>query len=1265
MDFYEIKCKKLKSNNKTSDAVIFPDFLYVDTKDLVCKGGAMYAFWDGDKWDTSLMNLIKIIDGDIFDLKKKMVNKYPDRTYEVKTMRSNKSGMRSDFEKYTGLMPQSDIQFNTKILFSDQKPKRTDYATSILPYTPKEGSVENFETLIGRLYSESERLKILWFMGALLTNSMSKIQKFMFLYGGKGTGKGTILKIFKKVFEGYHKPIDLKELSGNGAFATGQVQEVPLLIDDDCNLSDIQNDINLLKLTAHEPLMVNKKYQTPYEVIFNGLLITASNQRYKVRNVDSGITRRAIVVEPTNFTFDGETYLDLMKKIDYEIPAIAQEAIDIFNQLGPHYYDDYVDRTMIEASDYIFEFVSEYRDELGDQVSLQRAAELYKTYLDDLGFETRGYKRKIKTELQRYYRIFQKQKKIDGVNIKNVYSGFKTELFGEPENRKKLDTDWIKLVPHDESLLKTEIKDYLAQYANKEEHPISKWEYVKTTLKDIDETKLHYVRVPENHIVIDFDLKDEEGKKSLQLNLKRANDFPKTYCETSKSGEGLHLHYIYDGDVSELSRIYDEEIEVKIFTGKSSLRRKLSMCNDLPIAHISTGLPLKENENVLEESKDIIWNEKGMRTAIKRALMKEPHGSTTPSMCLIEKIFKDAEEQGLKYDLRDMQQDIMIFASQSSHQANKCLKIAANINYSTIKDEEPVITEVQKKSSKMYKDVELYFFDVEVFPNLLLVVVKQYGKEPTTYFNPTSEVIEDILSKPLVGFNNRGYDNHIMYARLLGKSNLEIYNISKKIIEGEKASDGKFSAAYELSYTDIYDYSSTKQSLKKWEIEMGIKYDEFEYDFNEPLPTELWPRCAEYCTNDVIATEKLFDYIRYDYVARQILAELSGLSMNATNNQHTAQILFGDDPRPQDKFVYTDLSTIFPGYEYNSFGIDKERYLEPPVAGKSIYMGIDPSEGGYVYSAPGIYIYCKVFDIASMHPTSIEQLNYFGPYQQNYTDLKQARIFIKHDDFESAGKLFGGKLKPYLKDHDTAKQLAYALKIVLNTVYGMTSATFDNKFKHPKNVDNIVAKRGALFMITLRKECEKRGMKVVHIKTDSIKIAEPTKEDEQFIMEFGQKYGYTFEIEDIFKRVALINRAVLIGEKEDGEWEAVGAQFAHPYVYKTLFSGEEIGKEDLFETKQVKGKIYLGDNFVGRLARVYASKTGDDLWRVKDDKKGAVTGTKGFKWKLASEFKDISDVDMNYYHGLIKDAIESINKVGPSCNIISQHGWFDEFVMTY
>lgn len=47
--------------------------------------------------------------------------------------------------------------------------------------------------------------------------------------------------------------------------------------------------------------------------------------------------------------------------------------------------------------------------------------------------------------------------------------------------------------------------------------------------------KRNYVKVPENHIVIDFDIKGDDGKKSAEL---------------SKSEAGIHLHYIYTDDPS-------------------------------------------------------------------------------------------------------------------------------------------------------------------------------------------------------------------------------------------------------------------------------------------------------------------------------------------------------------------------------------------------------------------------------------------------------------------------------------------------------------------------------------------------------------------------------------------------------------------------------------------------------------------------------------------------------------------------------------------
>lgn len=45
---------------------------------------------------------------------------------------------------------------------------------------------------------------------------------------------------------------------------------------------------------------------------------------------------------------------------------------------------------------------------------------------------------------------------------------------------------------------------------------MNKWSGVKTKLSDLDTSKLHYVKVPENHIVIDFDIKDEMVRSHLK-----------------------------------------------------------------------------------------------------------------------------------------------------------------------------------------------------------------------------------------------------------------------------------------------------------------------------------------------------------------------------------------------------------------------------------------------------------------------------------------------------------------------------------------------------------------------------------------------------------------------------------------------------------------------------------------------------------------------------------------------------------------------------
>lgn len=1249
MDFYNISAKSFGGRAK-QDYIIEPDFVYIN-KDLVCKGGSVYGYWYDGLWRTDINKLIQIIDKETAEFSKEFRSRNENTVVNTRYMNSHGSSLMSKFREYTKNMPDSDIEFNKRIIFSDETPVREDYSTNQLSYTPHPGETPAFNEMFDLLYAPEEMTKIMWFIGAVLTNSMYRIQKFLFLYGGKGSGKGTILQVFKMLFEGYYTGIDLQKLTSGSEFSTSGVKETQLLIDDDADLYSIKDDTNLLKLTSHDPIIVNNKYQSTYSVTFKGLLVAASNQRFKVRNIDSGITRRAIVAEPTDNTHEYNYYMALMDKIPFELPHIAQNAIDIFNKLGEGYYQDYVPYDMMESTDLFYSFMRENAVALGDQCTLKTASELYKLYLEDFEYDISGYKKRVRDELKRYYTTFFDQKKINGENVKNVYEGLKwKDLFPEElENpvlyRDDVEDDRDSLIEEfalkeQQSSLDEIAATYPAQYTTSEGTPINAWDEVTTTLDDVDTNKLHYVRLPENHIVIDFDLVNEEGDKDLALSLKEARKFPDTYMELSRSGEGLHMHYIYDGDVGRLDSHYSEDIEIKVYRGKSSLRRKLTLCNDKDIRTISTGLPEKEETlDVYKDIEVISWNEQKMRTAIKGNLEKRYHDSTKPSVDFIVKIFDDAIRDGVKYDLRDMRQDILAFASSSSNQAKYCIGAVSKIKYSTIESDDS--DEIQRRAgSNIIENEHLYFYDVEVFSNLFIVSFKQYGvDEVTSWINPTREQIVSLVEKPLVGFNNRRYDNHILYAALLGEDNLSLYRQSQRIIHDKNAGSGMYSGAYELSYTDIYDYcnAGNKKSLKKWEVDLGITHDEFELPWDQPVPEDMWERAAEYCENDVRATEAVFIETAPDYNARRILSTLSGLSMNSTTNQHTTAIIFEGDPKykTDKELVYTDLSKEFPGYEY-SFG-------------KSSYRGEDPGEGGYVYAEPGVYENVALLDVSAMHPTSAIVMNSFGKYTQNFADLLEARVHIKYGEYDKARKVFDGKLAPFLDDESSAKDLSNGLKTAINSVYGLTSASFDTAFKHKDNIDNIVAKRGALFMIDLKHAVQEQGYSVIHIKTDSIKIPNADDKIIKFVTEFGEKYGYKFDHEATYEKLALVNKSTYVSKELDGEWEATGAQFKESYVFKVLFSGEEVEPKDFFITKEVKNaSIHVGGEFIGRIAEIYASKNGDDVRRVTEDKEGYVSGTKGFKWKLSRDFINRDDIDMGYYNSLIDKAIKAIDKVGDS-----------------
>ena len=1319
-DFLIITTRSNKNNVE-----IIPTFrLYPKSQDLMIRGGDFYAVWVESKglWSTNEDDALSLIDSELTKYADDYRIKNPEANLKIQYTWDSNSGSIDRWHKYCQKQKRDSFEMlDETIIFANTKTDKKNYASKRLSYSLEKGNIDNYNKLIGTLYDPEERHKIEWAIGSIIQGDSKFIQKFLVFYGAAGTGKSTILNIIQKLFEGYYSVFDAKALgSASNSFALEAFRSNPLVaIQHDGDLSRIEDNTRLNSLVSHELMTVNEKFKSTYANRFKCFLFMGTNKPVKITDGKSGLIRRLIDVHPSGNKLPAKEYRDVVKKVDFELGAIAWHCREVYLE-NPDAYDDYIPTAMLGASNDFYNFVIDAYHVFKSQngTTLKAAWEMYKNYCDDAKVGYPLSQRAFKEELKNYFHTYSDRFNLDdGSRVRSYYEGFKTSIFEEnhTENKKSVMKETIDAFidfKEQPSIFDTECAECPAQYASSKETPSKKWDDVTTILKDLDTSRTHYVKIPEKHIVIDFDIKDESGNKSFEKNLEAAKKFPATYAELSKSGQGIHLHYIYNGDVTKLSRVYADSVEIKVFTGKSSLRRKLTKCNGLPIKSISSGLPTKGEKKMV--SSDVIKSEKGLRSLIERNLRKEIHPGTKPSCDFIYKILEDAYEQGLKYDLSDMKNQIYAFAAHSTNQSEYCVKLVKQMHFKSDESSAPVDT----------ASAQMVFYDIEVFPNLLLVNWKIRGKghKIVRMINPKPEEIEDLLKFRLVGFNCRRYDNHIIYARLMGYNNEQIYNLSQRIINGER--NAFFGEAYNLSYTDIYDFASAgnKKSLKKLEIEMGIHHQELGLPWDQPVPENLWPKVSEYCDNDVIATEAAFDYLSADWTARQILADLAGLTVNDTTNTLTTRFIFGKNKTPQSQFCYRDMSKpvtsldpevkkfldeacpemmsqrhgpeksllpYFPGYKFE--------------AGVSTYKGETVGEGGYVYAEPGMHYHVALLDIASMHPHSLIAECLFGPeFTRRFREIVEGRVNIKHEAWDIVNNMLGGVLTPYVQKvingEMKTKDLANALKTAINSVYGLTSANFDNPFRDIRNKDNIVAKRGALFMIDLKEEVQKRGFTVAHIKTDSIKIPNATPEIIQFVMDFGRKYGYTFEHEATYDRMCLVNDAVYICRYDDGHWDATGTQFAVPYVFKTLFSKEKIEFNDLCETKSVTSALYLDMNehlpdvsdaekdlakietkfkkgeideaeyntrkeeygliiatghdykFIGKVGAFCPIKPGCGgglLVREKDGKYYSATGSKGYRWLESEMVQNNQDIiDISYYKELVDTAVETISEYG-------------------
>ena len=1331
MNFYDITVNQ----NKNGSVDISPDFHVGDKdSDLMIRGKSFYAIWDEESgmWSTNEYDVQKIVDR---ELKKKKVELENSGVPFVKVnwMYSYRTGSWDKYKNYISKMPDRFVQLDDKLTFADTKVEKNDHVSKRLNYVVKPADHKAYDEMMDLLYLPQEREKIEWAIGSILSGDSRKIQKFYVFYGKGGTGKGTVLKIIGKLFHGYDAVFEAKALSLNSKdFSMESFKTNPLVaIDEDGDLSRIEDSTKINSIVSHERLLMNEKGKPHYPYIPHCVLFIGSNEPVKIKDEESGLLRRLIDIEPKSKRANpipGDKYNNLMDRIDFELGGIADHCLKVYKKLGRHYYDNYRPQGMMYRTNVFFNFIEDSYDVFvsEDGVSLKNAYMMWNAYCDEAGVDSKIPRHKFRDELKNYFDKFEEMTRVNGKLVRSWYSGFKKGCLSgimEEQHADQVSGSGMMKLDCKKSLLDDILKDCFAQY----EEGMTKWDNVKTRLKDLDTHKVHYILPPDWMLMIDFDLKNEKGEKDRELNLAAASKWPATYAEFSKGGEGVHLYYRFTGDLEALLSKYGKDIEIKVFTGKSAIRRRLSLCNDVPIATISSGLPAKPKKEKKNGMIDIsvVELERYLTNCIHKAMRKEIPNcpSTKTSIMYIDMILKEAYESGKHYDVSRLRDAVYGFAMGSTNNKRFCTDLVGKMKWFSEEQSKPVETE---------HNGTIAFFDCEVFPNVNMVNWKVTGEgHPVSrLINPKPEDISELLKYDLIGFNCRKYDNHILHAIRLGYSPERVYEVSRLITSGQ---DGYFREAWDYSKTDIYDFSSEKKSLKKFEIDLSrewaiehpgqkgnpYKHKELGLPWDEPVPEEKWLEVAAYCDNDVISTEGLF-YSKdrqADWKARQMLSAITGLNTNATTNSLTTRLIFGNDKHPQSQFNYRFMGTIpgevetysiaatapdgseldheytlfdakgrpiFPGYEFKEINTDEKGQPLKKSRWASIYRGEEVGEGGYVYAEPGVHNNVALLDIASMHPSSIRAEQLFGPvYTKLYADLVDTRIYIKHGQYDEAKKLFNGKLAGYLNDPEQADALAGALKIAINSVYGLTSAKFDNPFRDRRNHDNIVAKRGALFMVNLKHEVQKRGFTVAHIKTDSIKIPNATPEIIEFVMGYGKMYGYTFEHEMTYERMCLTTDADYVArcateqqcmdlygylptkqKKKAGKWVETGDRFKDPYLFKTLFTHEPIVLEDMFETFSVSTALYLdmnenlskGDHnyiFVGRCGAfcpVLPGTGGGELVRQNKDKYDSANGAKGYLWKeyeLVRELGLENEVNREYYDRRTAEAKAKIEEHMP------------------
>lgn len=167
--------------------------------------------------------------------------------------------------------------------------------------------------------------------GYCLTGSTAE-QKFFFIYGGGGNGKGVFLNTLMWLLDSYGRQANMDTFTEQRftkhASEIAFFQGARLVVASETNVGQRWNEARIKSMTGGDPITANHMHKDPFTFIPNFKLLFTGNHKPHLKNVDPAIKRRLYLI-PFDYQVPEEKQdVRLAEKIQAEASGVLSWAIE-------------------------------------------------------------------------------------------------------------------------------------------------------------------------------------------------------------------------------------------------------------------------------------------------------------------------------------------------------------------------------------------------------------------------------------------------------------------------------------------------------------------------------------------------------------------------------------------------------------------------------------------------------------------------------------------------------------------------------------------------------------------------------------------------------------------------------------------------------------------------------------------------------------------------------------------------------------------------